>query len=151
MVDYLWLIPLGFAVGACGTLIGAGGGFVLMPILLLVYPKDSPDLLTAISLAVVFCNAASGSVAYGRMRRIDYRSGLLMSAAAVPGAILGAMAHRPYCRGALRHRAGRACWCWPQGSSSGTRGPRGRAAPPFFRPTPAARASAPTTCRWRWA
>jgi uncharacterized protein len=91
MQDFLWLIPLGVVVGAIGTLIGAGGGFVLMPILLLAYPSDSPDLLTAISLSVVFCNGASGSVAYGRMRRIDYRSGLVMAAAAVPGAILGAM------------------------------------------------------------
>jgi uncharacterized protein len=91
MTELVWLIPLGFAVGACGTLIGAGGGFLLMPILLLAYPSDSPDLLTAISLAVVFFNALSGSVAYGRQRRIDYRSGLLMSASALPGAVLGAL------------------------------------------------------------
>ena len=90
-MQYLWLIPVGFGVGACGTLIGAGGGFVLMPILLLVYPADSPALLTSISLAVVFFNAASGSWAYHRMRRIDYKSGWLFSAGTVPGAILGAL------------------------------------------------------------
>jgi uncharacterized protein len=101
MESYLWLIPLGFAVGAYGTLIGAGGGFVLMPILLLVYPQDSPDLLTAISLAVVFFNATSGSVAYGRLGRIDYRSGLMMSAAAVPGAVIGALVTGHVPRGAF--------------------------------------------------
>ncbi|MDD5090703.1 MAG: sulfite exporter TauE/SafE family protein, partial [Candidatus Wallbacteria bacterium] len=36
------LIFLGFAVGCFGTLIGAGGGFVLMPVLLLLYPQKSP-------------------------------------------------------------------------------------------------------------
>jgi len=91
MMQYLWLIPLGVLIGACGTLIGAGGGFVLMPILLLVYPADSPALLTSISLAVVFFNAASGSWAYHRMRRIHYKSGWLFSAGTVPGAILGAL------------------------------------------------------------
>jgi hypothetical protein len=91
MAHYLWLIPLGFLVGAYGTLIGAGGGFVLMPILLLLYPEESPELLASMSLAVVFFNAASGSVAYGRMRRIDYKSGLALSAATVPGAVLGAL------------------------------------------------------------
>jgi hypothetical protein len=91
MMHYLWLIPLGFVVGAFGTLIGAGGGFVLMPILLLAYPNESTDILTCISLAVVFFNALSGSWAYGRMGRIDYRSGLAFAAAAVPGAILGAL------------------------------------------------------------
>ena len=34
--QYLALIALGFGVGAYGTLIGAGGGFVLMPILLIL-------------------------------------------------------------------------------------------------------------------
>jgi hypothetical protein len=48
-------------VGAFGTLIGAGGGFVLVPVLLILYPEDSPALVTGISLAVVFFNAASGS------------------------------------------------------------------------------------------
>ena len=84
-------ILLGFGVGAYGTLIGAGGGFVLMPVLLLLYPQDSASLLTSISLAVVFFNAASGAQAYARLGRIDYRSGLAFAAAAVPGAVLGAL------------------------------------------------------------
>lgn len=91
MEQYLWLIPLGFVIGAYGTLIGAGGGFVLVPILLLLYPDESPEIITCISLAVVFFNALSGSLAYSRMRRIDYKSGMLFSAATIPGAILGAL------------------------------------------------------------
>jgi uncharacterized membrane protein YfcA len=69
------LCLLGFAVGVFGTLVGAGGGFILTPVLLLVYPKSTPALITAISLIVVFFNAGSGSVAYARQKRIDYRSG----------------------------------------------------------------------------
>ncbi|MFB3890641.1 MAG: sulfite exporter TauE/SafE family protein [Phycisphaerae bacterium] len=87
---YLSLVLLGFGVGAFGTLIGAGGGFILMPVLLLIYPRESPDVLTAFSLAVVFCNAGSGSYSYGRMRRIDYKSGLLFLTVGIPGAVLGA-------------------------------------------------------------
>jgi len=88
---YLAFLALGFGVGAYGTLIGAGGGFVLMPILLLLFPHKGPELLTSISLVVVFLNALSGSGAYALMRRIDYKSGLLFAVATVPGAILGAM------------------------------------------------------------
>lgn len=88
---YPWLVPLGFVVGAYGTLIGAGGGFVLVPLLLLLYPKESPELVTSISLAVVFFNAFSGSLAYARMKRIDYKSGAIFAAAATPGAVLGAL------------------------------------------------------------
>lgn len=81
---------LGFAVGTFGTLIGAGGGFLLAPALLLLYPHERPETITAISLAVVFFNAASGSVAYAQQKRIDYRSGLYFALASVPGTLLGA-------------------------------------------------------------
>lgn len=88
---YFWLIGLGLAVGFYGTLIGAGSGFVLMPVLLLVYPEMKPEHVTAISLAVVFFNALSGSESYALMRRIDYKSGLMFASAAIPGAIIGAL------------------------------------------------------------
>lgn len=85
------LAAIGLGVGAFGTLIGAGGGFILTPILLLLYPHDSAQTLTAISLAVVFFNAASGSAAYARQGRIDYRSGAVFGLATIPGAVGGAL------------------------------------------------------------
>ena len=84
------LVFLGLAIGALGTLIGAGGGFMLAPILLLLYPHESPAVLTAISLTVVCANATTGSIAYARMKRIDYRAGLVFALAGLPGAVLGA-------------------------------------------------------------
>jgi uncharacterized membrane protein YfcA len=85
------LALLGLAVGIVGTLIGSGGGFILTPALLIAYPRAKPDLVTAISLVVVFANAAAGSLAYARQRRIDYRSGLQFALAALPGSIAGAL------------------------------------------------------------
>jgi uncharacterized membrane protein YfcA len=85
------LVLLGVAVGAFGTLLGSGGGFILTPVLLLLYPHDRPTTITAISLTAVFFNAASGSAAYAHQRRIDYRSGLAFAAAALPGSIAGAL------------------------------------------------------------
>ena len=85
------LVALGVAVGAFGTIVGSGGGFILTPVLLLLYPHDPPSTITAISLTAVFFNAASGSVAYAHQRRIDYRSGLTFAAAALPGSIAGAL------------------------------------------------------------
>ena len=85
------LALLGVGVGAFGTVVGAGGGFVLTPVLLLLYPHDSAKTLTAISLTVVFFNAASGTGAYLRQRRVDVRSGLVFAAATMPGAVGGAL------------------------------------------------------------
>jgi uncharacterized membrane protein YfcA len=84
------LIPLGFVIGAYGTIVGAGGGFVLVPVLLIIYPDEDPVVVTSISLGVVFFNAISGSAAYARLRRIDYRSGLIFALASLPSALAGA-------------------------------------------------------------
>jgi len=81
---------VGLFVGAFGTLVGAAGGFILVPILLFLYPEETPATITSITLSVAFFNALSGSIAYGRLKRIDYRSGLIFSFASVPGAIIGA-------------------------------------------------------------
>lgn len=89
--ELLGLAALGVVVGAYGTVIGAGGGFVLVPLLLLLYPSYGPEKVTAVSLAVVFANATSGSVAYARQRRIDYVTGLLFAVSSVPGVITGAI------------------------------------------------------------
>lgn len=90
MLELIALAVLGFAVGAYGTLIGAGGGFVIVPALILLYPGYKPEELTSISLFVVFTNAVSGSIAYARQGRIDYKTALLFAGCSMPGVVAGA-------------------------------------------------------------
>lgn len=89
--EFFRLAPLGLLVGAYGTLVGAGGGSVLVPVLLLLLPSESPATITSMSLAVVFFNAYSGTIAYVRMRRVDFRAGVLFTLAGLPGAVLGTL------------------------------------------------------------
>lgn len=84
------LAVIGLFIGAFGTLIGVAGGFLLIPILLFMYPDASPATITSITLTVAFFNALSGTIAYFRLKRVDIKSGLLFAVTAVPGAILGA-------------------------------------------------------------
>jgi uncharacterized protein len=85
----LWYIPIGLLVGTFGTIIGAGGGFILVPLLMLLFPGDSPSVVTAASLAVIFVNSTSGTIAYARMKRISYRTGIFFALATIPGALAG--------------------------------------------------------------
>ncbi|HEY4966216.1 MAG TPA: sulfite exporter TauE/SafE family protein [Puia sp.] len=85
------LILTGFLIGIFGTLIGAGGGFVLVPILILSYPELSAESITAISMAIVAANAISGSIAYARSGRIDFKAGVLFALFTIPGSILGVL------------------------------------------------------------
>ncbi len=82
-------VLFGVVVGAYGTLVGAGGGFVVVPILLLVY-HATPRQAIGTSLVVVFFNALSGTAAYIRQKRVDYQTGWRFAAATVPGSIIGA-------------------------------------------------------------
>ncbi|MEO9147664.1 MAG: sulfite exporter TauE/SafE family protein [Ginsengibacter sp.] len=91
MESIFLLIITGFFIGTLGTLIGAGGGFILVPILIIVYPGFSPETITAISMAVVACNAISGSVAYMSSKRVDYKAGIIFAICTIPGSILGVL------------------------------------------------------------
>lgn len=90
-LELLGLALLGFAVGTYGTIIGLGGGFILVPVLLFLYPDYGPEKFTAISLAVVWANTTSGSIAYARQKRIDYLTGVIFAVAAAPGVVAGAL------------------------------------------------------------
>ena len=88
MPEWSLLLLLGFGTGAYGVLIGAGGGFILAPILLIFFDLE-PEVVAGTTLGMVALSSLSGTHAYRRMGLIDYRSGLLFAAAAIPGAVLG--------------------------------------------------------------
>ena len=94
MLAPVWLVVIGFGVGTFGTLVGAGGGFLLVPLLALLEPSLPAEAVTAISLAVVAMNATSGAIAYARQGRIDYRSGIAFALATLPGSVGGALLTR---------------------------------------------------------
>jgi len=88
-MNVAWYVPIGFLVGTYGTIIGAGGGFIIVPLLVFLFPADGPSMITAASLAVIFVNATSGTIAYAVQKRISYKTGVLFAAATIPGALLG--------------------------------------------------------------
>jgi uncharacterized membrane protein YfcA len=85
----LALFALGAVVGTYGTLIGAGGGFLIVPVLMIVLGYTH-DRAVGTSLVVVTANAVSGSIAYLRKKRVDLRTAWPFALATLPGAVLGA-------------------------------------------------------------
>ncbi len=87
------LLGFGILVGAYGTMVGAGGGFLVVPAMLLIY-HVRPEQAAGTGLAVVFLNASSGTISYARQGRVDYKAGLLFALATLPGAVSGAYVSR---------------------------------------------------------
>ena len=61
---------------------------ILVPIFLLLM-HYSPQHAAGTSLAIVFLNALSGSIAYIRQKKVYYDAGVRFALATIPGALLG--------------------------------------------------------------
>ena len=88
MIDQLWLIPLGVAAGILGSMIGLGGGIIVVPVL--TFFGFPPTLAASNSLFAAFSNAVASTVSYSRQKRIDYSLGLKLGVLCIPGTVLGA-------------------------------------------------------------
>lgn len=99
MENIYLLILIGFVIGTLGTLIGAGGGFILVPVLIIMRPDFSPEIITAISMVIVACNALSGSVAYMYAKKVDYKAGIIFAICTIPGSVLGVLTTKIIPRG----------------------------------------------------
>ncbi len=57
MIEELWLIPLGFVAGVLGSMIGLGGGIIVVPVL--TFAGFPPTLAASNSLFAAFSNAVA--------------------------------------------------------------------------------------------
>ncbi len=87
------MVALGVVASFVGSVVGLGGGFVVIPVLRLAFGMP-PSLVAGTSLVLVTANVASASLAFWRQRRIDVRLGLAMGLPAIVGSIAGALALR---------------------------------------------------------
>ena len=89
MIDQLWLIPLGFVAGILGSMLGLGGGIIIVPVLtFLGFP---PTVAASNSLFAAFSNSVASTISYSKQKRIEYSLGLKLGLLSIPGTILGAI------------------------------------------------------------
>ncbi|HLR61537.1 MAG TPA: sulfite exporter TauE/SafE family protein [Lentibacillus sp.] len=82
------LLITGILAGSYGTVVGAGGGFIFVPALLLFF-NMKPALAAGSGLVIVLINALSGVTGYAKQNRIDYKSGIQIGMGAIPGSFIG--------------------------------------------------------------
>ncbi len=82
------LAAFGIIVGFVGSLVGVGGGFLMVPYFTigLLFSKEQA---VGTSLGVIVANAGSALLGYARQRRIDWRVGAVLGLSALPGTLFG--------------------------------------------------------------
>jgi hypothetical protein len=89
MIDQFWLILLGFAAGILGSMIGLGGGIIIVPVLtFLGFP---PTTAASNSLFAALSNAIASTISYSKQKRIEISLGLKLGLLSIPGTVLGAI------------------------------------------------------------
>jgi uncharacterized membrane protein YfcA len=88
---FLLLFLLGLFAGCSGSLVGLGGGFIVVPVLTFLFPQMVPAHIVGTSMAMLFFNSISSTAAYARQKRIDYSAAIWFAVSSVPGSILGAV------------------------------------------------------------
>lgn len=86
----LELFAAGFVASVFGSMVGLGGGFILVPILRL-FLGFAPADAAGTSLVLIVANSASGAFTYLLHRRVHLKVGLLVALGGIPTSILGAI------------------------------------------------------------
>lgn len=86
----LGMAGVGFAAGTLGSMLGIGGGILIVPFLSLALHLPMHVAISA-SLASVIANSCAASTSYVRARLTNIRLGMLLSSTMAAGALAGAL------------------------------------------------------------
>ncbi|MEM2319496.1 MAG: sulfite exporter TauE/SafE family protein [Candidatus Bathyarchaeia archaeon] len=89
LLDILLLPLFGFIVAVPSSMVGLGGGFIIVPILICIFHLP-PQNAVAVSLVAISGTTISATIAYMRQGRVDYMLGLLYDILDIPGVVIGA-------------------------------------------------------------
>ncbi|MCW2276628.1 sulfite exporter TauE/SafE family protein [Heliophilum fasciatum] len=96
-MDTALLLITGIVAGTLGSMIGVGGGFIVIPVLLLFF-NYSHTWAAATSLTFILINSLVSTWNYAQQKRIDFHIGIPFSIATIPGALVGSYL-TPYIEG----------------------------------------------------
>jgi len=84
----VWLALTGVLVGIGASFTGLGGGFLIVPLLLLLgYPAQKAVGTSFLAIVVI---SLSALVAHNKLANVDFRVGLMLGVGGIAGAQVGA-------------------------------------------------------------
>src|SRR5574342_751135 len=94
-MECIILVIIGVLASSLGSLIGMGGGIIVVPALLYLatlpeFSHLTPQVVVGTSLFTMIFTGLSSTLAYMKLKTVDYKSGLIFLIGSGPGSILGA-------------------------------------------------------------
>ncbi|MCP4760247.1 MAG: sulfite exporter TauE/SafE family protein [archaeon] len=87
---FLLLVLIAIGIGFLASLFGIGGGFLLVPTMIMYVGLSEHQTVATASFVIIFL-ALSSSIAYARQKRIDYKITAILMLASLVGSVIGAL------------------------------------------------------------
>lgn len=95
-MEYVLFFVIALASGVVGSLVGLGGGVILVPATLFfgidlgLFPGITPQRVVGLSVIMMIFTGLSSTISYMKSKQIDFKSGLIFVLGSVPGTMVGA-------------------------------------------------------------
>lgn len=98
-MEYIVLLVLGLLAGTLGSLVGLGGGIIIVPALLFLgstgfLSEASAQMAAGTSLLVIIFTGLSSTIAYYKQKKVDIKTGLILFIGGGPGGMVGAWVNK---------------------------------------------------------
>ncbi|GAA0317407.1 sulfite exporter TauE/SafE family protein [Bacillus carboniphilus] len=97
---WILLFMIGLVGAMLGSLVGLGGGIIVVPALLFVgtytnlLPEVTPQLAVGTSIIILIVTGLSSTLSYLKQKKVDYKAGLIFFIGSGPGAYVGALVNK---------------------------------------------------------
>ena len=97
---WLLLISVGLLAGTIGSLVGLGGGIIIVPSLLFLGSSTgiigalTPQVAVGVSTVIMIFTGLASTLSYLKHKVVDYKAGLIFFAGSAPGGIIGAYVNK---------------------------------------------------------
>jgi uncharacterized protein len=98
-MEFVLLVFIGLLAGTIGSLVGLGGGIIIVPSLLFLSGTAyidgvTPQMATGTSLLVIIFTGLSSTIAYYKQKKVDYKSGIIFFIGSGPAGVVGAWVNK---------------------------------------------------------
>lgn len=98
-MEWLLLVVVGLFSGIVGSVVGLGGGVILVPAIVYLgsigwIDGITPQTVVGLSVIMMIFVGLSSTIAYMKKKTVDFKSGFIFFAGSAPGTVVGAFVNR---------------------------------------------------------